>query len=451
MKFNPPFKSLNEKTFFIMEEKTMKKLSRIAALLAATALLLGAFGCSSGGGSGNSDDNSDDDDQELEDDYTGKTTTGSWNFVSQADTVEWVAAFKTNTITNTTDGTLSLDNSGDISIESDALSADTDGLTLTILAAKPWSGATNPNYSYAEPASGLRIKNPALKIADVKGKVKVTIEWACISGKPANDRKLQLLKDGGTVVKEKNNDATGSTTTDMTTFEATVAAGEGTNLYIGGDNNVFIKSVKVEAASASDVVETPGDVTPPENETPSEEEPDDDEEYLGDVITLSALDWEGNLAELSAKTNWPSKSGFAIVASSSNKVTVEVETDDASKYKKVQLEGDTETIKNRIKMGGAVKSDGRYIEMPLEGACKISIWALGGGASNTGRCVQIATAAAPTTNIKKSAAVAGTSNTIEAVTIKMSDEDIARSTNGLFALSGDAGINIYYITIQYKE
>ena len=46
MKFNPPFKSLNEKTFFIMEEKTMKKLSRIAALLAAGALLFGAFGCS---------------------------------------------------------------------------------------------------------------------------------------------------------------------------------------------------------------------------------------------------------------------------------------------------------------------------------------------------------------------------------------------------------------------
>ena len=46
MKFNPPFKSLNEKTFFIMEEKTMKKLSRIAALLAAGALLFGAVGCS---------------------------------------------------------------------------------------------------------------------------------------------------------------------------------------------------------------------------------------------------------------------------------------------------------------------------------------------------------------------------------------------------------------------
>ena len=276
MKFNPPFKSLNEKTFFIMEEKTMKKLSRIAALLAATALLLGAFGCSSGGGSGNSDDNSDDDDTELEDDYTGKTTTGSWNFVSQADTVEWVAAFKTNDIKTPSDGTRVLDKSGDISIESDALSADTDGLTLTILAEKAWSDAKQPNYSYAEPASGLRIKNPALKIADVKGKVKVTVEWACIEGKAANDRKLQLLKDGGTVVKEKNNDATGSTTTDMTTFEATVAAGEGTNLYIGGDNNVFIKSVKVEAASASDVVETP------EDKTPSEEE----EEDLSSIFTI---------------------------------------------------------------------------------------------------------------------------------------------------------------------
>ena len=40
-----------------MEEKTMKKITRIAALLAAGALLFGAFGCSSGGGgSGGGDD-----------------------------------------------------------------------------------------------------------------------------------------------------------------------------------------------------------------------------------------------------------------------------------------------------------------------------------------------------------------------------------------------------------
>lgn len=426
----------------------MKKITKIAATFAAAmAIFLGAscshdggaslatLGAGGGGGGG------------------GKTraTTGSWNFVSQADTVAWVATLKTNTITKAEDGTLSLDKSGDISIKSDPLSDSTDGLTLTILEKKPWSGATDPNYSYKEAASGLRIKNPALKIADVKGKVKVTIEWACISGKAANEREIQLYKgddEGGTIVDKAGNDATsgGSGNVDMTPFEKTVEAGDGMDLYIGGSNNIFIKTVKIEEADPSSPDEEIDD-----GDGDEDEDDEDEDEYLGTVVTLSALDWESALGTLETKTNWPSKSGFAIVAKTGGTVVIEEENSDPSKQKKVQLETEAKVIKNRIKMGGKAAADSRYIEMPLEGACKISIWALGGGDGNTGRCVQIATADAPATSIKKSEAVAGSSNTIEAVTIKMSDEDIAKADDGLFALGGDAGINIYYITIQYKE
>ena len=290
----------------------MVKISRISALLAAGALLFGAIGCSSGssddagaGGGGGGGGT--------------RATTGSWNFVSQADTVAWVAALKTNTITNADDGTLKLDKSGDISIKSDPLSDSTDGLTLTILDQKAWSSATQPNYSYKEAASGLRIKNPALKIADVKGKVKVTIEWACIKGKAAGNRKLQLLKDGGTVVKETGNDDTSSAvaTADMTTFEATVEAGDGMDLYIGGTDNVFIKSVKIEEANPSSTDE---DIDDGDD---GDDEEEDEEEDMSDTFTiengylnLKADNYEYSLSQtnLEATTGnnaWSAVSGSA--------------------------------------------------------------------------------------------------------------------------------------------
>lgn len=240
----------------------MKKISKLALLAAATAFLLAAFpACSNdddedneteqgGGGSSGGGDGGGAETPPIP--PSGKTTTGSWDFANQADTIDWVAKFNTNTITKESDGTRSLDKSGDISIASEALDADTDGLTLTILAEKAWSGATAPNYSYAEPASGLRIKNPAFKIAGVKGKVKVTIAWECIHGKDAGARKLQLLKADGTIVKEAGNDATTSASSGnvaMTPFETTVSYTESTDLYIGGTDNIFIKNVKVENAA----------------------------------------------------------------------------------------------------------------------------------------------------------------------------------------------------------
>ena len=234
----------------------MKKLAKATALLAAGALFFGGafLSCSSDGlppelgGTGGAQPTPQP--TSVSTTYTGPD---SWNFVSQADTVDWVKTFKTNTVTKESDGTLALDKSGDITIRGAS-----DKAALTLLAEKAWSGATAPNYSYATPASGLRIKNPAMKITGVTGNVKLKIEWECIKGKDAGDRKLIIYKGANTVLQEVENDTTKSATSNvaMTDFEKDIALDSATDLYIGASDNIFIKTVtltSVDSVSATKV------------------------------------------------------------------------------------------------------------------------------------------------------------------------------------------------------
>lgn len=181
----------------------------------------------------------------------------SWDFANRAaadivydgGTADWVTKFNTNTITKESDGTRSLDKSGDIEIRGSL-----GNLTLTLLASKPWSGLTDPNYSYAVPASGLRIKNPAMKIANVIGSVVMKVDWECMAGKAAGERSLEIYLGEDGTKKSFANEATTSISEGnlaMTPAEYEFDAGTGKNVFIGGSNNIYIKSISISVNTAT--------------------------------------------------------------------------------------------------------------------------------------------------------------------------------------------------------
>ncbi|MDE7140165.1 MAG: hypothetical protein K2O09_05360, partial [Treponemataceae bacterium] len=159
----------------------MKKITRIAALLAATALLFGAIGCSNDddGGSGNSG-NENDPSSGPGSNYTGPATTDNWNFVSN-DTVSGIVTGGTNT--GASDGvTFSLSDNKDVK-------GSEENLTLTLQSAKVSVGSMTssaiPVYAYND-ENGLRFKNNALKIAGVKGKVVLTFDYTAAGSSARN-------------------------------------------------------------------------------------------------------------------------------------------------------------------------------------------------------------------------------------------------------------------------
>ena len=95
----------------------------------------------------------------------------------------------------------------------------------------------------AHSQSGLLIKKDALKIAGVKGSVKLTVNWLLASAKSANDRYLEVTVGDGETVK------TGcSTEKEQDPYVVNIDADEnGKDVYIGASNEVYIKSITIEA------------------------------------------------------------------------------------------------------------------------------------------------------------------------------------------------------------
>lgn len=241
----------------------MKKLSRIAALLAAGALLFGFASCSDGGGSDDKTPSN-----PVDDSYTGPGTADSWDFTTYGN-LAWVnpdAAGST-----VVKDTSKYDTDGTYTISADAtVKGASDVLTLTVAATGTGKGTSvkDTNYSYQSGTTdGLRFKNDAFKIASVKGKVKLTIEWSCIAGKAAGDRNLEVTVGSGST-KSIGNDATTSASSGnvaMTPYTETISAGSGSDIYIGASNNIFIKTITLE--DASDAVEKSVSVVVPSFDT----------------------------------------------------------------------------------------------------------------------------------------------------------------------------------------
>ncbi len=229
----------------------MKKLSKMASLLAISAMLFGFASCSDGG-----DDNKPETKPDVT--YTGPGTADSWDFTTYANAI-WVnpdvagSTVVKDTSKYDTDGTYTI--SADASVKGAA-----DLLTLTVSASGNSVGTSTKatNYSYSAGATdGLRLKNGAFKIADIKGKVKLTIEWSCIANKAAGDRNLEVTVGASGVTTSVGNEATTSAASGnvaMTPYTQTISAGNGTDLYIGASNNIFIKTITLE--DASDAVES---------------------------------------------------------------------------------------------------------------------------------------------------------------------------------------------------
>lgn len=263
----------------------MKKISKVAALLAASALLFGGMflscsdsdddgntsqvsGPSSNSGSGNSGsgnsgsgnsgnsgsgDNGGSGNQET-------ATTDSWDFTTYANAVFVNPDAAGSIVVKSTtekdvDGVkkTEYEKDGTYYLSADATQLGAEG-NLSLTLSKAGTGKTNTTnkngaaYSYQEGStSGLRIKYDAFKIASVKGKVALTIEWYCIQGKDANDRNLELRIGDSVTVESIGNDSTkdASASVKMTNVFKEFDAGTGTNIYIGASNNIFIKSITI--------------------------------------------------------------------------------------------------------------------------------------------------------------------------------------------------------------
>lgn len=213
----------------------MKKITRIAALLAATALLFGAIGCSNDDDSSGNSGNEGSSGGEQGSDYTGPATTDSWNFVSN-DTVSGIVTGGTNT--GASDGvTFSLSDAKEVK-------GSEEKLTLTLQSAKVSIGGMTssaiPVYAY-NAENGLRFKNNALKIAGVKGKVVLSFDYMAAGGSARN---LE-------VTVGENTRKTAVSDTETHDYELEIDAGSGTDIYIGADNNFWVKELKITENKAS--------------------------------------------------------------------------------------------------------------------------------------------------------------------------------------------------------
>ena len=97
----------------------------------------------------------------------------------------------------------------------------------------------------AKSDAGLLIKKDALKIAGVKGKVKLTISWYMASAKSARERNLEV-----TVGSDGTPEETGCTASkgDQPDYTVSFDGGEdGKDVFIGASNEILIKSIKIEA------------------------------------------------------------------------------------------------------------------------------------------------------------------------------------------------------------
>jgi len=103
------------------------------------------------------------------------------------------------------------------------------------------------SWSTTADASGGKVKNDFLKISNVAGNVKLTVEWAMNSKQTAGNRNLEVTigdSEDATCETVACNAEKGA----QTAFTKTFNAGTGTNIYIGASNEICLVSVKIEAA-----------------------------------------------------------------------------------------------------------------------------------------------------------------------------------------------------------
>ena len=88
------------------------------------------------------------------------------------------------------------------------------------------------------------IKKDALKLAGVKGKVKLTINWYMASVKTAGDRNLEVTGGSDGTPVEKGCTAS----KDQPAYTVSFDGGEdGKDVFIGASNEILIKSITIEA------------------------------------------------------------------------------------------------------------------------------------------------------------------------------------------------------------
>ncbi|MDE6773744.1 MAG: Ig-like domain-containing protein [Treponemataceae bacterium] len=122
-------------------------------------------------------------------------------------------------------------------------------LTLMLLKNGTKTGTTKgtPAYRYDSDA-GLCIKKDALKIENIKGLVEVVIEWY-FNG--SSNRDLEVtIGNGETKKKTVSSDDKGKTFVYTDTFDG----GDGTTLYIGASNELYIKSITITPQSGGGTV-----------------------------------------------------------------------------------------------------------------------------------------------------------------------------------------------------
>ncbi|MDE6737153.1 MAG: Ig-like domain-containing protein, partial [Treponemataceae bacterium] len=197
---------------------------------------------------------------------TAQTTTpvtvseDEWNFVGKTD------APYSNLGTPKTSGTgkdaQALD--GDISVKGEK-----NQLTLVLSKASTGVGESKTNtpmYKYDD-TKGLCIKSAALKIDGIKGSVTATIKWYLNT---SNSRNLEVTVGNGNPISTPS----GTTSGDKDPYTVDFDGGNGTTLYIGASNELFIKSITITPQSGG------GTVTP-------NPDPDPTPDPAGKTISLT--------------------------------------------------------------------------------------------------------------------------------------------------------------------
>ena len=209
-----------------------------------------------------------------------------------------------------------LDN--DISVKGDK-----NQLTLVLSKVSTGKGATQtaPMYKY-DSSSGLCIKGASLKIDGIKGAVTATIKWY-LGG--SSNRNLEVTVGNGKTESTQS----GTTTGNKTPYTVDFDGGDGTTLYIGASNELYIKSITITPQSGGSTV------TP--NPTP------DPDPSVDGVITAADTPsgWAGykKNKDLAGETVTPPTQYGGYGATASNVSTVSSKTD-----LKKKLSGTTKKI-----------------------------------------------------------------------------------------------------------
>ena len=239
----------------------MKKITKVAALLAASALLFGGLflSCSdsdddNNNDSGNTEKTQSDTVPEKADDTAGDDNGGSGNFT-------YTFAGKKSF------GSLNMDDASAQTLTADAVLNSSDDIKVTLLSMSNEAFGTNeiaantesngvtltakyklkndPSYKTNQNDVGLVVKNTSIKVTGATGKVKVVVVWSIAGKKSGNDRGV-FVKVGETIKGSGNADT--SSAEKPTDIKNTVEA-EGTgDIYIAASNESVIESIKITSA-----------------------------------------------------------------------------------------------------------------------------------------------------------------------------------------------------------